>query len=117
LKECRMTPEQKQATDLRNGGMSWTEVGRLMGISGEAARSHAKRAKKSHAVEMLSSSGYDLNNVERTPEDAWRSHVSAFERKVGKTIAAKDQVIKRTGPFVIFHATDEHIDDDASALN
>ena len=112
-----MKPEQRQAMDLRNDGLSWAEVGKIMGISDEAARAHAKRAKKNHATEALSTSGYDLTNIERTPEDAWRSHVSAFERKVGKSIAAKDQIIKRSGPFVIFHATDEHIDDDASALN
>jgi hypothetical protein len=66
---------------------------------------------------VLQEAGYDLSYAEKTPEQAWREHASAFERKVGKQLSKADQVIERKGPFVIYHSTDQHIDDDASALS
>ena len=64
----------------------------------------------------LSLTGYNLQYTERSPEQAWTEHVGAFERKVGKQLSRLDQVIRRRGPFVIYHSTDQHIDDDASAI-
>jgi len=65
---------------------------------------------------LLYAVGYDLNREEKTPEEAWESHSSVFERKVSSSLAKKGAVIKRDGPFVIYHCTDPHVDDDASAL-
>lgn len=77
--------------------------------------SRARRAAKKPA--KLTDAGYDLTYTERSPEQAWQDHAAAFERKVGKQLAKADQLIHRRGPFVIYHSTDQHIDDDASALN
>lgn len=66
---------------------------------------------------VLQDAGYDLSYAEKTPEQAWREHTAAFERKVGKQLSKADQVTQRNGPFVIYHSTDQHIDDDASALS
>jgi hypothetical protein len=69
------------------------------------------------AATQLEAVGYTVAHKDRTPADAWNAHVGAFERKIGSALSKTDKAIKRSGPFVIFHATDEHIDDDASALN
>lgn len=79
------------------------------------AVSRARRAAKD--AEKLTEAGYNLTYSERTPLQAWQEHESAFERKVGKQLAKSDQLIHRRAPFVIYHSTDQHIDDDASALN
>ena len=69
------------------------------------------------ATAKMSEYGYDVEQPERTPAQAWTEHVGAFQRKVSRTLDKAERTIHRSGPFVIFHATDEHVDDDASALN
>lgn len=71
--------------------------------------------KKCSGTEKLTGAGYDLNYSERTGAEAWESHAGAFERKVSSAISKRGE-IKRSGPFCIFHCTDPHVDDDASAL-
>lgn len=75
------------------------------------------RARDPRMSTVFQSAGYDLEPREKTPEQAWQAHVSAFEYKVGKRAVANDYSLQRSGPFVIYHSTDQHIDDDASALN
>lgn len=66
----------------------------------------------------LENYGYDFNGGEKTPAQAWDSHVGAFEQKVGKSLSRQWRTIKRSsGPFIIFHCTDPHVDDDGAALN
>lgn len=94
---------------LRNAGLS--EIERCSLYTGVALTVSQSRNSK------LEAAGYDFNHVERTPAQAWADHTSAFERKVGKQLVRNEQTISRSGPFVIYHSTDQHIDDDASALN
>lgn len=64
----------------------------------------------------LAEAGYDTERPAKTPAEAWAEHRDAFERKVSKT--SKDHVIQRAdcSPFVIYHVTDPHLDDDATPL-
>lgn len=64
----------------------------------------------------LAAVGYDTERAAKTPEEAWAEHRDAFERKVAKS--SKSHVIKRqdASPFVIYHITDPHLDDDATPL-
>lgn len=75
------------------------------------------RARDPRMSAVFKAAGYDLEPKEKTPEQAWQAHVSAFEYKVGKRAVANDYAIQRSGPFVIYHSTDQHIDDDGAALN
>ena len=60
--------------------------------------------------------GYDTERAPKTPAEAWAEHRDAFERKVAKS--SKEHVITRSdaSPFVIYHITDPHLDDDATPL-
>lgn len=65
----------------------------------------------------LSDLGYVTDTAEKTPEEAWAEHADVFERTVADTLRRRWRAIKRPrGPFVIFHSTDEHIDDNGSPL-
>lgn len=76
-----------------------------------------RRGLSARTASILSNYRYDTSRPEKTKTEAWGDHVSALERKVGNQLAKSEFSIKKKGPFVIFHATDEHVDDDASALN
>lgn len=78
---------------------------------------YADRPEVAKAVANLTAYGYQIGEVERTPAQAWGEHAGAFQRKISRQLDKAERTIKRSGPFVIFHATDEHVDDDASALN
>ena len=67
-------------------------------------------------AEKLSAAGYDTERAPKTPAEAWAEHRDAFERKVAKS--SKEHVIQRhdASPFVIYHITDPHLDDDATPL-
>jgi hypothetical protein len=73
---------------------------------------------KDTATKKLTDVGYDLSSVkERTPADAWHEHARVAERTISKVIENRWKTIQRPrGAFVIFHSTDEHIDDDSSPL-
>jgi transposase-like protein len=62
--------------------------------------------------------GYDLSSAkERSPAEAWHDHARVAERTISKAIGNRWKTITRPrGAFVIFHSTDEHIDDDAAPL-
>lgn len=129
------TPRQIDAVEaLRQYGNA-TQAAKSMGLSragfaGLIANANLSGAEKStlyrgtalsvslaRGAQPLADVGYDLSYAERTPEQAWAEHTSAFERKVGKQLKRNEQTLERSGPFVIYHSTDQHIDDDASALN
>lgn len=103
---AKLTPDEK-ATLYKGAALS---VSRFRDPSLDAAVSAAKNP-------TLHKAGYTLSDHETTPEQAWNAHMRAFERKVGGQLSKTDQVIHRKGPFVIYHSTDQHLDDDASALN
>ena len=103
----------EEALDLvkQHGGVS--AAARASGIARTTLRyryNYAKKQFESHSLD------YDLERAPPTPSDAWNSHVSAFEQKASKML--KEHKIKRdnAGAFVIFHSTDEHIDDDGTPL-
>jgi hypothetical protein len=94
---------------------SQVAAAQALGISRQALQNRLKHHHRS--VETLSTFGYDLTVSEKTPAQAWAEHSSAFERKVAKTLANRWRTIQRgKGPFVLFHSTDEHLDDDATPL-
>jgi hypothetical protein len=65
----------------------------------------------------LAGLGYNMQAGEKTPEQAWDDHESAFEFKASRIVANRWRTIDRPrGPFVIYHSTDEHIDDDGAPL-
>lgn len=114
---------------LEDHGGNQSHAARALGLNRQSFRESIATARKrglypsdgltqyEKAAGNLSAHGYNLSYDDRTPKDAWGAHVGAFERKIGKQLAKADFEIKRKGPFVIFHATDEHVDDDAAALN
>ncbi|MEO1018798.1 MAG: hypothetical protein AAFY56_14065 [Pseudomonadota bacterium] len=78
---------------------------------------YLRRYQEAQDSDLIFKQGYDLNLSEKTPEEAWNEHDKAFERTVSGILQKRWRTIKRPkGPFVIFHATDEHLDDDATPL-
>ena len=62
-------------------------------------------------------SGYDLETPEKTPQQAWNEAHKTTERTISATLSKQWKTIDRPpGPFVLFHSTDEHLDDDATPL-
>ncbi len=106
-----MTPRQHEIAEAVAKHGSIRGAARALGVAPKTIRSSQQRAG------VLQQAGYQFGDADRTPQEAWAAHVSAFERKVGKQLRANDQTLHRSGPFVIYHSTDQHIDDDASALN
>lgn len=76
------------------------------------------RKYRSHKLpQKLVQVGYDLEAREITPKEAWDAHAGVAEHKIAKAIDSRWKIIQRPrGPFVIFHSTDEHLDDDATPL-
>lgn len=65
----------------------------------------------------LTDVGYKIEARERTPAEAWASHAGVAERTIGNAIGNRWKTIVRPrGAFVVFHSTDEHLDDDATPL-
>ena len=98
---------------------SYRQAARDLGVNESSVRRGVQAANSSvtAAVETLETIGYSLDPAKRTPEDAWREHSAAFERKVSKLLANRWPVVQtRTGPYCVFHSTDEHLDDDATPL-
>jgi hypothetical protein len=113
-----LTPKQQEALDaLAASGGNQQAAARALGIDPKSLRERLQSAGKKQGIERLANHGYNLRSADRTEAEAWADHAAAFERKIGKAIGRHDQRICRAGPFVIFHGTDEHVDDDASALH
>ena len=94
---------------------SMNKAAEAMGIPRTTFQNRWNKAKQ---AERLTEVGYvAAPTPEMTPEEAWRSHQSTFERTLAKSKKVDEFKIERTGPFAIFHCTDEHIDDDSTPLN
>lgn len=73
--------------------------------------------RKGQAALQEIAPGYDLDRSDMTPEEAWHAHTDTLERTLSDRLKKNWRVIKRPkGPFVIFHCTDPHIDDNATPL-
>lgn len=119
LRQHGTTLKAAEAMGLSRAGFSGLIVNAKL-TAAEKAELYSGAAlsvSRARGVQPLADAGYDLSYADRTPEQAWQEHASAFERKVGKQLARNEQSLTRSGPFVIYHSTDQHIDDDASALN
>ena len=114
-----MTPRQREVYEAvkRCGGIR--AAARELGLAQSGVFETYKRAlrevKEDNTFEAV---GYDIEaRPELTPEQAWNSHKSSFERVLAKSKKSRSHTIERSGPFCIYHATDEHIDDDKVPLN
>ena len=73
---------------------SYSAVAAEFGVNESTVRVSLKRGA------ALSSAGYAIRNEERTGEQAWADHQSAFERRIGGVLAPEN-AIRRAGPFVL----------------
>jgi UDP-2,3-diacylglucosamine pyrophosphatase LpxH len=98
------------------------EVARILGIHRRRVWEVLEKFKERDAavgpaVQKLESLGYDLTRDDRTPEEAWHAGADHFEQAASKVLQSRWQTIQRPrGAFVIFHSTDEHLDDDKTPL-
>lgn len=101
---------------LQAKGGNVSAAARELGVSRGTMQDFVRRYGAEGAT-RLADLGYNLAAEAKTPEQAWEEHLSVAERKISKALAGRWRVIDRPrGPFVIFHSTDEHIDDDATPL-
>lgn len=78
--------------------------------------STVRKALKNYEA-PLADAGYSLDRPDMTPEEAWHSHADTFERTYSEVSRKQWQTIRRPkGPFVIFHCTDPHVDDNSTPL-
>ncbi len=98
-----------------------TEVAKEFGVNESTVRNArkmlAKTATAPLSVSTLSAAGYDLSREDETPLEAWNDHVSTFERTYAYQTKNHWAGIERpAGPFVAFHCTDPHVDDNTTPL-
>jgi hypothetical protein len=100
-------------------GLTRVEIAQQLGI-GRAGTLNQWLAKNGYQYQRdtLASVGYDLSKTgERTPRDAWDAGKDVLERVVADTLAKQWRQIDRgSGPFALFHCTDQHLDGDACPL-
>jgi hypothetical protein len=91
---------------------------RELGIPDSTLSNRYKRAKQAGALAPKAlTDHYAPAPAERTPAEAWAAHASTFERQLGRAARRADNIITRPrGPFVVFHGTDWHLDDNAAPL-
>jgi hypothetical protein len=69
------------------------------------------------ATDKLADLGYEIGGQELTAQDAWDSHVDAFERSLTQATREHWSIIQRPqGPYVVAHFTDPHVDDNGTPL-
>ena len=106
--------------DVAEGRISQREAARRTGTHhqhiGRLIRAQAA-AKPAEAI-RLEAVGYQLDRVPKTPAEAWDEHATAFEHKISKALKSQRHEIRRAdaSAYVIYHATDVHLDDDAVPL-
>jgi len=101
---------------LRTHGGNVSSAARELGLPRPTMQNFARKYQNTVPTK-LAEVGYELSAKERTPAEAWASHVGAAERTIGRAIGKRWRVITRPrGAFVVFHSTDEHLDDDATHL-
>jgi hypothetical protein len=113
-----MTPRQAEVQGMLDAGLAKREIARRLGVNIKTVYDILERAApKVSPVVKLEEVGYQTDRPERTPADAWNAHSDAFERAISDSLKCQWRPIHRPkGPFVIFHATDEHLDADACPL-
>jgi len=86
------------------------------------AVNHRMRLASQHGIQVpsadptapLQNVGYDIAREDLTPEAAWEYQADVFERTISDRLDRNWREIKRpSGPGVIFHATDLHLDDNS----
>ena len=101
----------------RNGGNVCASA-RELGMSKSALQSTVSRygstiiLAETRAAEL----GYVIPTTPRSPLDAWNSHTEAFQQELAASSESEHVIRRPKGPFVVFHATDEHVDDNSSML-
>jgi hypothetical protein len=96
---------------------SFAKVASIFGVDESTVRRSIRKFRED--TERLSTTGYVINPdpADRTPAEAWDAHKGNFERKISKILSSRWPIIKRKrGPYVVFHSTDEHLDDDSTPL-
>lgn len=100
--------------DLWKEHQNFAEVARILGVNRKTVEDHVKRWLAENKIEA----NYDTEVDAKTPKQAWDEHTPVFERRISALMKKRWPKIQRTsaGAYVIFHATDEHLDDDACPL-
>lgn len=107
-----ITPE-KYAEAMKLGG-NYRQAARILGCNESSVRRMVQQIEE---VEKLTDLSYKTDVPERTGQDAWDSHIGAFEARVSKIIKGRWPVIQRgSGAYMVAHLTDQHLDDDAVPL-
>jgi len=98
-------------------GGNMTAAAAAAGIPYRTFQSRVQAARAFPPEKELPSFGYNVTKEDRTPQQAWDAHVDSVERVLSEaTKKAWPVVSLPPGPFVIFHCTDPHVDDDATPL-
>ena len=114
-----MTPRQKEVYDAVKAYGSIRAAAAALGANYSSVWYSYKGALRSlENQDTFENLDYDVTaSPGLTPEEAWAAHKTAFERSYSNSKRVNSFQIERDGPFVIFHATDEHIDDNSTPLN
>lgn len=114
-----MTPRQKQVYEAVQRLGTFRAAAKELGVHHSAVFASYKKAVESMREQnTFEAVGYDAEaDPDLTPAQAWDAHKGTFERQLAKSQKSRGHVIKRSGPFVIFHSTDEHVDDNSTPLN
>ena len=105
---------------------AYDRIGTIKGVARElgvhpttvshSLRNGDARAEVKH-TDQLSALGYGTEGRELTAQDAWDSHVGAFERSLTMATKAHWSPIDRpAGAYVVAHFTDPHVDDNSTPL-
>ncbi len=119
----KSTVPQDLLDAVASGQISQREAGRRAGVCHQEIGRQIKRqaaantpaAPESASLEAV---GYQLDRAPKTGREAWDEHADAFERKIAKNLRSQQHEIRRpdASAYVIYHATDVHLDDDAVPL-
>jgi hypothetical protein len=96
-------------------------VARELGVNPSTVKASLQKGRRDPAMQetitSLADLGYSTAAPEMSAKDAWDSHVTAFERSLSKATKEQWSVIERpSGPFVVAHFTDPHVDDNSTPL-
>jgi hypothetical protein len=96
-----------------------------MNVNYDTFKTRLRKAKQmeklnenpTQATQNLGQLGYNLAAPDLTPEMAWESHASTFERSFSEATKEQWQTIHRpSGAYVVAHFTDPHVDDNSTPL-
>lgn len=102
---------------LRANGGNASQAARDLNCSRGAMQHFKRKHKDEVATKLLREVGYDLNVGEKTAAQAWAEHAGHVDAELSRAMSNRWRTIHRSkGPFVLFHGTDEHIDDNTTPL-